>query len=175
MKRGKKSTVGTHPKLAQIHEDLSKEVPIRQISTKYQVSIQALYRYLRHLPENVEKIRTAAEIARGDRILQLVVFLQDKLMGILDKAEKEGKDATGISAIRACLDNLQFHAKLTGKVPAEGPAVAVQVNLVEMAEWSNFKRVLLVALAPFREARLAAAQAMMLEERRLESKTNVVQ
>jgi AcrR family transcriptional regulator len=171
---GRKSTVATHPKLAQIHKDLAAEVSIRHIASQYGLSTRALYRYLRDLPADVAKIRTAAEIERGERILTLVVFLQDKLLGILAAAEKSGIDATSISAIRACLDNLQFHAKLTGKVPIEAATVNVQINFLQLPEWIAFKRVLFTALQPFRDARIAVAKAMILEERALEAKANVV-
>ena len=174
MTRGKKSMVATHPKIAEIQKDLEKEISIVAISRKYGVSAPALYRFLRNLPKHVQDIRTAAEVERGERILKLVVFLQDKLLGILASAEKSGIDATSISAIRACLDNLQFHAKLTGKVPVDAAAVNVQINFLQLPEWTAFKRVLFTALQPFKDARIAVAKAMITEERALEAKANVV-
>ena len=174
MKRGRTSTVGTHPKIAQILVDLGKEVSIRNISQKYGLSVHALYRYLRDLPKDIEKVRTVAEVERGERILSLVVLLQNKLLDVLKKAEKAGQDATGIAAIRACLDNLQFHAKLTGKVPSESPTVNVQVNLLELPEWIRFRTVLMEALMPFKKARLAVAAAMAKAEEALEAKADVV-
>lgn len=170
MTRGKKSMVATHPKIAEIQKDLEKEISIVAISRKYGVSAPALYRYLRNLPKHVQDIRTAAEVERGERILKLVVFLQEKLLGIQASAEKAGLDATSISAMRACLDNLQFHAKLTGKLPAEAPTVAVQVNILEHPDFKLFKQVLFRTLGPFREARLAVAQGFIAQERLLKAR-----
>jgi len=160
MKRGRISTVGTHPKIAQILADLGKEVSIRKISQKYGLSIYALYRYLRDLPKDVEKVRTAAEVERGERILSLVVLLQDKLLGVLKKAEKAGQDATSIAAIRACLDNLEFHAKLTGKVPSEAPTVNVQVNLLQSPEWLKIQQCIVSTLGPFPKAKAVVVKAL---------------
>lgn len=166
MKRGRHSTVATHPKLGQICKDLSSQKPIRQISSKYGLSERSLYRYLRDLPKDVERVRTAAEIERGERILSLTVLLQNKLLAIVTKAEKDGKDAVSIAAIRACLDNLTFHAKLTGKT-SETP-VQVTLSLADLPEWAHLKSVIYTALAPHKEAKLAVAAALMAEEKGLE-------
>jgi AcrR family transcriptional regulator len=156
-----------HPKLAAICADLASQQPIRQIASKYGLSERSLYRYLRDLPKDVEKVRTDAEIERGERILELVVTLQDKLLAILEKAEKAGKDAVGISAIRACLENLTFHAKLVGKT-VESP-VQVNVALAEMPEWTHLKQVIFAALQPYKEAKVAVAAALLEEEHGLEA------
>jgi hypothetical protein len=123
-----------------------------QIAAKYRVSPDAVLRHKGHIPRRLVTAQDAQDVARADDLLGQVRTLQERALGLLDKAEEAGDYRTalaGIGQARACLELL---AKLLGELD-QRPVV----NLTLSAEWISVRAVLLGALAPYPDARTAVA------------------
>jgi hypothetical protein len=132
----------------------------RRIAAQCRVSENALRRHkAAHLPVKLAKAQEAQDVARADDLLRQVRALQGSALRILIRAEQEGDGRTALAAIREARGNLELLAKLLGELD-ERPVV----NLVVAPEWVSFRSVLLHALAPFPEARIAAAHALVAAE-----------
>jgi hypothetical protein len=99
--------------------------------------------------------QAAEEIAQADSLLDQVRELQDKALGILDKAEKAGELRTALSAIREARGNLELLAKLLGELD-ERPVV----NLTVSPEWLELRAVIVGALDLHPDARGAVLRAL---------------
>jgi len=151
-------TVCSHPD----HRAIDRELAVgslvnRRIATQHGLSEASVRRHgAAHLPAALLKAQDAAEVAHGDALLAEVRHLQARAQGILDLAERAGDYRSALGAIgqaRACLELL---AKLLGELD-ERP----QVNVALSAEWLTVRAVVLVALAPYPDARAAVASGLL--------------
>ncbi len=149
-------TVCTHAERAAIDLLLVNGGSGNAVAAKYRVSEDAVVRHrARHLPAALAVATEAAAVARADDLLGQVRDLQGKALGILAKAERAGDLRTALGAIREARGNLELLAKLIGQLD-ERPVV----NLLVAPEYIAVRTRLLVALAPYPEARIAAAEAL---------------
>ena len=108
-----------------------------------------------HLPATLVKAREAAAVAQADDLLGQVRELRDQALGILTKAERAGDLKTALLAIREARATLELLAEMEGEL-SRSPVV----NLLVAPEYIAVRTRLLVALAPYPEARIAAAEAL---------------
>ena len=85
-----------------------------------------------------------------------VETLRQKATRIGDKAEKAGDLRTALQGVRELVRIVELLARLQGELQ-EAPIV----NILLLPEWVQVQTVLLAALAPFPDARAAAAQALL--------------
>jgi hypothetical protein len=83
------------------------------------------------IPSFLAKAQEAREVAKADDLLSDVRGLQERALGILDKAEDAGDRRTALGAIREARGNLELLAKLLGELD-ERP-----VNVLLSPEWLN--------------------------------------
>lgn len=130
--------------------------PLRNIAEKYGLSVTAVHRHKSgHILAAMAEAKDAADVASADSLLGQVRDLQAKTLKLLAKAEKAGDLRTAVSAIGQARGNLELLGKLAGQLQA--PAV----NILIMPEWTVARATLWVALAPYPEARAAAAAALL--------------
>ncbi len=150
-------TVCTHRDRETIEKALVAGEAVRAIASRYvTLSHASVQRHKdEHLPETLLKARQAQDVARADTLLDQVRRLQEKALGILDAAEAAGDLREALGAIREARGNLELLAKLVGELD-ERPTVA----LVTAPEWLRVRSVLLAALAPYPDARIAVAERL---------------
>ncbi len=146
-----------------IHEDrpaidaaLVAGQPYRQLSARYgTVGRMALLRHKAdHLPAHLAKAQEAQEVAQADDLLKEARALRAKAYSILLRAEQEGDLRTALAGIREARGCLELMAELEGRLSRQ------PVNVIMLPEWQALRAALLAALAPFPEARAAAAAAL---------------
>lgn len=153
----RRCTVCDHETRAGIDTALISGASLRDIAGRHDVSKSALERHkARHLPTHLAKAKEAAEVARADGLLSQVRHLQDRTLCILNSSEEAGDLRTALAAIREARNNLELLAKLLGEID-EVP----RVNVLISAEWVAVRSALLEALAPYSDARAAAAAALL--------------
>ncbi len=149
-------TVCIHKSRAKIDQALVERQPFRAIARQYKVSKDALLRnHDDHLPAALVKAHGAAEAARADGLLAQVVELRDRAIGILDTAEASYDLRAAVSAIREARGCVELLGKLAGQLKD-----APTINILVSAEWRGLQAVILQALEPHAQARLAVAEAL---------------
>ncbi len=149
-------TVCTHKKRSEIDQALVARRPFRDIAGQYGVSKSALVRHHDdHLPAALVKAQAATEAAQADALLAQVVDLRDKALGVLDTAQGSEDLRAAIGAIREARGCVELLAKLAGQLKD-----APTVNILVSSEWQGLQAVILQALEPHVEARLAVAEAL---------------
>ncbi len=153
----RKCSVCQHPDADEINARLIGGQPLRNIAEQFSVSLAALHRHkTQHLPAHLAKAQDAKDVACADSLLAQVRTLQEKALGILDKAEGTGDLRGATAAIREARECLALLAKLTGELDERA-----QVNVLVLSpEWLALRARILVALEPYPDARLALVSAL---------------
>ena len=163
-KRGRPCTVCQHPKRDEIDKLLASNANFAGISRDYAgisrdfagISEDALKRHKeKHLPGALAKAENIKEVVKADALLEDVKALRKKALGILESAEKAGDLKTALLGIREARSCMELLAKVEGQLK-EAP----QVNITLSAEWIELRTIMLTALDPFPEAKLAVANAL---------------
>ncbi len=108
-----------------------------------------------HLPAALVKAKEAIDTAHADTILGQVRDLRDRALTVLGTAEGAGDLRTALAAIREARGCLELLGKLAGELQ-DGASVNVFVS----AEWLQVQAVILSALDPHIDAKLAVAAAL---------------
>ncbi len=149
-------TICTHKSRAKIDQALVERQAFRAIARQHNVSKDALLRHHDdHLPAALVKAQAATEAAQADALLAQVVDLRDKALDVLDTAQESEDLRAAIGAIREARGCVELLAKLAGQLKD-----APTVNILVSSEWQGLQAVILQALEPHVEARLAVAEAL---------------
>ena len=149
-------TICTHKSRAKIDQALVARRPFRHIAGQYGVSKSALVRHHDdHLPAALVKAQDATEAAQADALLAQVVELRDKALDVRDTAQGSEDLRAAIGAIREARGCVELLAKLAGQLKD-----APTVNILVSSEWQGLQAVILQALEPHTDARLAVAEAL---------------
>ena len=149
-------TICQHEKRNEIDAALIDRRPFRDIARQFGPSKDALVRHHdNHLPAALIKAKDAADVAHAYTILGQVQTLRDRALGILDSAEGSGDLRSALGAIRETRGCLELLGKLAGELQ-DAPTVNVFVS----AEWLQVQAVILSALDPHIDAKLAVAAAL---------------
>ena len=153
-------TICAHCDRDEIDRALLADEPFRHIASHTGTSTAALQRHkAEHLPAAMVQAKDAEDAAHADDLLGQLRSLQARTLGLLDKAEQAGRLGTAVMAIKEARGNLELLAKLLGQLD-ERP----QVNLLISPEWVQVRAVLLTALGPYPDARLAVAGQLQVLE-----------
>ena len=149
-------TICRHDHRADIESALVQRQAFRTIADQFGVSKTALLRHFGdHLPAALLQAHQAADVAHADAILSQVQDLRDKALAILKKAEKQDELRTALGAIREARGCLELLGRLAGELEGHGT-----VNVIISPEWRIVQNVIIAALEPHQEARLAVASAL---------------
>jgi hypothetical protein len=130
--------------------------PNRRIASQHDVTERAVRNHkANHLPETLAKAKEAEEVAQADDLLGQVQDLQARTLAILEAAEETREHRTALAAIREARSNLELLAKLLGELD-ERP----QLNILISPEWIELRAVIVGALEPHGEARVAVLKAI---------------
>ena len=152
----RKCTICHHDEREAIDKALVAGEKYRNIAEQFHVSLAPLVRHRDdHIPAALVKAKNAADAAHADSLLVQVVDLRDKALGVLTKAESSDDLRAAIAAIREARGCVELLGKLAGELN-DAPAV----NLFISTEWREAQGLILSALEPHAEARLAVATAL---------------
>ena len=146
----------THAEREAINAALVANEPYRTIADRYGLSHQALMRHkAEHLPSIMVKSEEAKEVAHADDLVWQIKQLRNKAIGILGKAETAGDLKTALMGVREARACIELLAEMEGELN-RNPTV----NILVAPEFVRIQTVLLGALAPYPDARVAVAQAL---------------
>ena len=149
-------TICRHDRLADIDKAMVERRPFRDIAGQYKLTKSSLMRHHDdHLPAKLVRAKRVAEVVEADALLDQVLGLKDKALGILDIAEKDRDLKAATGAIREARSCVELLGKLAGQL-----ASAPTINLTLSAEWMQVQATVIAALAPHPEARMAVAAAL---------------
>jgi hypothetical protein len=151
-------TICTHDQLRRIDEQLVKGQSYRAIARRFDVSFSAVGRHAkRHLSPQLQALHKAKEHDRTMTLLERMESLVLKLEGLAEDAADTGKANMLLATARELRESYRLIGKLTGELD-ERPQV---VNVLVSPEWQQVRSVLLQALAPYPEARVAVAGRLL--------------
>ena len=150
-------TICRHPQRDQIDAALIAGDSYRALAERFSLSTTALSRHSQaHLPAILAQAQQAADVARGDTLLDQARDLQAKALGILQKAEDANDLRLALVAIREARGTLELLARLQGELQ-ETTTVNV---LVASPEWLSLRGAILQAVEPYPAARAALVEAL---------------
>jgi hypothetical protein len=128
----------------------------RRIATQHGFSESAVRRHAAaHLPTAMVKAQDAADVAHGDDLLAEISDLQADARRIGHNAEQAGDARTALAAVGQLVKIVELLARLRGEID-DRP----QVNLFMSPQWTAALQVVLVALEPYPDARIAVADRL---------------
>lgn len=155
-----KCSICHHPEHEAIDRALVSGESLRNIAEQYSVSATALHRHKSHVPGTVAKAHEAGEVAEADRLLSTVRDLLQAAITTITQAEAGDDLRTKLAAIREARETAKLLLEVNGKLQT-----APTFNLVLAPEWVEVRTVVLQALGPYPDARLAVAGALEKVER----------
>ncbi len=154
---GRTCTICSHAARAAIDAALVSGASLRDIAGQFHVSKTAVARHADgHIAATVTRSQEAREEAQALDVVRQLKAINTAALEILAKARKIDDPDTQLKAIDRIQRQIELQAKLLGDLD-ERP----QVNVLLSAEWISVRTVLLAALAPFPDARVAAATALL--------------
>ena len=102
------------------------------------------------------KANEARELANAESLVDQVRKLQQRTEIIWERAERNEDGKLGLGAIREARGILELLAKLAGEIDSRP-----QVNILLSPEWVRVRSVLVEALMPFPEARVAVSRCLV--------------
>ncbi len=153
-------TVCTHAARTTIDDRLVHGVPFRTIAEQYDVSPQALIRHKNdHLPAAMIKAKEETDVRHAIDIVQQLKAINAACWQVLKEARDKRDHALVLRATDRVFKQIELQAKLIGELEQEGTT-----NITINAQWLSIRAVLVQALAPYPEARAAAAAALLEEQ-----------
>ena len=153
---GRVCTVCTHPKREAIDRALIAGEPTREIEKRLGPSRSALVRHqAEHLPAAMLKGEEARQEAHALDVVKQLRAINGATLAILRESREARDNHTALKAIDRVQKQIELQAKLLGELN-EGTTVNVLVS----PEWLQVRTVILQALDPYPQARLALAEAM---------------
>lgn len=155
-------TVCNHPERVTLDAALVEGRSYRDVARQFGVSKDAVARHHRaHVSPALVRVVERREARLAERgpasVLERLETLYERAVGILDRAEAAGQTAQELGALRELRGLADSIARITGEL-RETPAVAI--NVLASPEIVALTSALMRALAPFPEARVAAADAL---------------
>lgn len=153
---GQPCRVCTHAERTRIDGLIVEGVPNRRVATQFGLSEASVRRHAeRHLPASLVSARQADTVADADTLLARLEELRTRAMGLLDQAEAAGDYRTALAGIREARGCLETLAELQGELDRRP-----QLVLALSPEWLAVRAAIVMALAPFPDARLHVAAAI---------------
>ena len=144
-----------HPNLSEIDAALIAGTSTRDIAGRYGFSKSAVARHRKdHIAGSIAVARQALQIEHGGSLIEQVEAIKAEALAILNDVKGTDKK-TALAALRRLLECVELMAKVEGKLND-----GATINLTVSPEWTRTRDVILQALAPFPEARVAVATAL---------------
>ncbi len=151
----RKCTICAHPEHEAIGAAIVTGTPYRDIACQYGVGREAVRRHKDHIAPAVAKAHEAGEVAEADRLLSTVRDLLQAAIGTITQAEHADELRTKLAAIREARETAKLLLEVNGRLQT-----APTFNIIMAPEWVEVRTVVLQALSPYPDARLAVAGAL---------------
>jgi hypothetical protein len=150
-------SICTHPRRGEIDAALIQGSSSRDVGGRFGCSKSAVARHAKdHIAKTIAAAQQALEISHGGNLTEQIRSAKEEVHAVLDAAR--GKDPKIVLAAVGKLQGLlELLAKIDGKLQD-----GVTINLSSSPEWSRTREIILQALAPFPDARIAVASALQL-------------
>ncbi len=147
-------TVCASPNREEIDTALIAGEPVRSVASRYvTIGRMAVQRHKDdHLPATLAKAHEAGKVAHADDLLGQVRQLRGKAISILMQAERAGDLKTALMGVREARACIELLAEMEGELN-RNPVV----NIILSPEWTRLRAVIIAAIAPYSDARLAIA------------------
>ena len=153
----RRCTVCTHDQREAIDQALTSQAPYRDIARRYGVSKDALWRHHDdHLPAVLRRAQEHQEDRHALDIVQQLRAINAASLEVLAAARRTGDREYVLKAVDRVQKQIELQAKLLGEI-SDQP----QVNIIVTPEWYALRSVLLAALTPYPEARVAVAERLL--------------
>lgn len=151
-------TICAHPERDAIDTALIAGEPVRSVASRYvTIGRMAVQRHKdEHLPATLAKAHEAGEVAHADDLLGQVRGLRSTAISILMQAERAGDLRTALMGVREARACVELLAEMEGELNR-----TPQVNIIFSPEWQRVRAVLIAAIAPYSDARVAVASALL--------------
>jgi len=149
-------TICAHDDRKAIEREIVAGTSAQKISALFRVSEDAVQRHkAEHLPPKLVEARKATDDAQALDVITQLRTINGASLQILYNARQAQDPQTALKAIDRIQRQVELQAKLLGQLD-ERP----QVNVLVSPEWTQVRTTLLVALAPYPDARMAVADAL---------------
>jgi hypothetical protein len=129
----------------------------RRIAAQFGVAATSLMRhYDDHLPAEMVQAARAAEVGRGGDLIDRLLELTKVCRAILGRSFKAENDEVALKAVARLERLVELEARLMGELQDAAPVVNITVS----GEWLTIQQVIVHALDPYPEAKLAVAGAL---------------
>ncbi len=128
----------------------------RSIALQFHFSHTAVARHADHVPAQLAQAQQVAIVAGADNLLDQIQALQAEAAQLLQRAKTKDDIKAAATVLGQQGRFIELLAKVQGQLPGDGPTVNVLVS----PDWQRLRGVILAALAPYAEARLALAAAL---------------
>lgn len=154
-----KCTVCAHPRVNEINVALAVEtVSMRSLATQYDLHEAAIRRHKKnHLPKEMVKARQVQEGLNADDVWKQLKNVNTVTLHILREAREQRDNDMALKAVARVERQAELIMKLLGELD-ESPKVNMLV--VNSPQWVQIRSVLVNALQPYPEARIAVAAAL---------------
>ncbi len=150
-------TICTHPERAKIESALVSGTPYRVIANQFGVGNNSVQRHAdEHVKAEIAEHKEARDEAQALDVVGQLRLINLHTRSILNDARVSGNPELALKAIAQVQKHIELQAKLLGDLD-ERP----QINLALSLDWVAFRTLLLHALAPYPEAKEAAARALL--------------
>lgn len=155
MTRGPDCTVCAHPERARIDALLVDGLSPAKIAVRFDIHKDALVRHNKaHMGGALVELKKEMQSSSA---LTRLEDLYERTNRLLVQAEHSGAAGQALQAVREARTTLESIAKITGEL---NDKPTITINLTSSPEWLQLQGLILSALAPFPDARLAVADAI---------------
>ncbi len=126
----------------------------RSIALQYGVHHQAVQRHREHVPQLLVKAAEAEEIAQAEDLVHEIKTMVRRVRTFIDKAEEDNDGPEFRAHAAEWRKQVELLAKIAGQLQQEG------TTNIQVAIDARTQQVILDALAPHPEARIAVARAL---------------
>jgi len=153
----RRCTICDHPQREAIDQALVAREAFRNIAQRFAASPDAVYRHKQdHLPQHLCQAKAAQEVTQADGLLAKVEALAADATRIQATAAADGDLRTALQGIRELVRIIELQARLLGELKD-----STTVNVLVLPQWQSLRTTILVALAPYPEARAVVATALL--------------
>jgi len=146
-------TICAHADRAALDTALVSGEPFRHIAARSATSTTALQRHkAEHIPPHVATAKAVADVVQADDLLSQVRDLHRLALHLLARASASGDLRTALAGVREARSCLETLLEVEGEIDRR-PVI----NLAISPQWIAVRSALMVALAPYPDARAAVA------------------
>lgn len=156
-------TICYHPERSAIESAIVTGESYRHIASQFGVGYKSVERHIadKHVAQEIKQTQAAKEEARSLDVVKQLKDINEISQAILKESRDLKDNDIALKAIDRIAKQLELQAKLLGDIGG------TQMNVYLSPEWQDIRKVLVQALVPFPDARIAVADALAaLEESR---------